>query len=229
MGRKWLWKFCYTRLSCPGWETKFRLCAGPFSRAARNLPGPRSHFRFILWKRPLGSLCYWLFHFWRKEISPWVKWGEHRNTARRTPKQCLLNIGLSEGSECGSRTACRVVSPWGSYWGLLEAAGRGQRWPGAVGSCGLEASPNWGCRLYDLGHMASCISFWSAVKWRDVLGHSCAVGSINELFRWWWLFSRPVVSHSFRPHGLQHAGPLCPSASPEVCPSSCPLHQWCCL
>ena len=29
------------------------------------------------------------------------------------------------------------------------------------------------------------------------------------------------------PHGLQQARPLCPSPSPEVCPSSCPLHQWC--
>ena len=25
---------------------------------------------------------------------------------------------------------------------------------------------------------------------------------------------------------LQHARPLCPSLSPEVCPSSCPLHWW---
>ena len=28
-------------------------------------------------------------------------------------------------------------------------------------------------------------------------------------------------------HGLQHTRPLCPSLSPEVFPSSCPLHQWC--
>ena len=41
------------------------------------------------------------------------------------------------------------------------------------------------------------------------------------------LFSHPVVSNSLRPHGLKHARPPCPSPSPEVCPSSCPLHQWC--
>ena len=29
------------------------------------------------------------------------------------------------------------------------------------------------------------------------------------------------------PQGLQHVRPPCPSPSPEVCPSSCPLHQWC--
>ena len=33
-----------------------------------------------------------------------------------------------------------------------------------------------------------------------------------------WLFVTPW---------LQHARPLCPSPYPKVCPSSCPLHQWC--
>ena len=28
-------------------------------------------------------------------------------------------------------------------------------------------------------------------------------------------------------NSLQHARLPCPSPSPEVCPSSCPLHQWC--
>ena len=40
------------------------------------------------------------------------------------------------------------------------------------------------------------------------------------------LFSGPVASDWLRPHGLQHAGPPCPSPSPEVW-SSCPLHWWC--
>ena len=41
------------------------------------------------------------------------------------------------------------------------------------------------------------------------------------------LFSGPVVSYSLWLHGLQCARPLCPSPSPGVCPSSCPLHWWC--
>ena len=41
------------------------------------------------------------------------------------------------------------------------------------------------------------------------------------------LLSRPVVSDSLWRHGLQHVRPSCPSPSPEVCPSSCPLHWWC--
>ena len=28
-------------------------------------------------------------------------------------------------------------------------------------------------------------------------------------------------------HGLQHTRPLCPAPSSGVCPSSCPLNQWC--
>ena len=42
---------------------------------------------------------------------------------------------------------------------------------------------------------------------------------------WWWLFTRPVVSDSSWPHGLQHARPPCPSPSPGVCSNSW-LNQW---
>ena len=41
------------------------------------------------------------------------------------------------------------------------------------------------------------------------------------------VFSCPVMSDSLPPHGLHHARPPCPTPSPEVCLSSCPLHQWC--
>ena len=34
------------------------------------------------------------------------------------------------------------------------------------------------------------------------------------------------MSNSLLPHGLQHTRPPCLSSSPEVCPSSCPLHRW---
>ena len=32
---------------------------------------------------------------------------------------------------------------------------------------------------------------------------------------------------TLQPHGLQHSRPLCPLPFPKVCPSSCPLYQWC--
>ena len=37
------------------------------------------------------------------------------------------------------------------------------------------------------------------------------------------------MSDSLWPHGLQHAKLSCPSLSPRVCPSSCPLSWWCYL
>ena len=40
-------------------------------------------------------------------------------------------------------------------------------------------------------------------------------------------FSRSVVFNSLRPHGLQHAGPPCPSPTPRVYSNSCPLSWWC--
>ena len=37
------------------------------------------------------------------------------------------------------------------------------------------------------------------------------------------------MSHSLRPHGLQHFSLLCPPLSPGVCSDSCPLNWWCYL
>ena len=35
------------------------------------------------------------------------------------------------------------------------------------------------------------------------------------------------MSHSLRPHGLQHARLPCPSPAPRACSNSCPSSQWC--
>ena len=43
------------------------------------------------------------------------------------------------------------------------------------------------------------------------------------------VFSHSVVSYSLWPCGLQHTRFPCPSSSPGVCPSSCPLSWWCSL
>ena len=40
-------------------------------------------------------------------------------------------------------------------------------------------------------------------------------------------FSCSVKSHSWLPHGLQHARPPCPSPTPGFHPNSCPLSWWC--
>ena len=40
-------------------------------------------------------------------------------------------------------------------------------------------------------------------------------------------FSPSTMSNSLRPYGLQHARPPCPSSTPGVYSSSCPLSRWC--
>ena len=78
------------------------------------------------------------------------------------------------------------------------------------------------------------------------LGYSsCLFSLINFKINFYYLLSREnfltlqkhqlvvaVVQSSklcptLWPHGLQHARPPCPSASPRVCPSLCLLHWWC--
>ena len=40
-------------------------------------------------------------------------------------------------------------------------------------------------------------------------------------------FSHSVMSNSSKPHELQHMRPPCPSPTPGVHPTSCPLSWWC--
>ena len=53
---------------------------------------------------------------------------------------------------------------------------------------------------------------WSVYVYHIVIASCCSVA---------------VVSNSLRPHGLQHTRLPCPTPSPGVCPSSCPLSWWC--
>ena len=41
------------------------------------------------------------------------------------------------------------------------------------------------------------------------------------------MFSHRDMSNSLQSHELQYTRPPYSSSSPKVCPSSCPLHQWC--
>ena len=55
--------------------------------------------------------------------------------------------------------------------------------------------------------------------------------SLSSVFFWNYTFSSAqfspsVMSDSLRPHGLQHARPLCPSPTPGAYSDSCPLSQW---
>ena len=78
------------------------------------------------------------------------------------------------------------------------------------------------CVLIWMGSHFECIYFIQQISWW-FYHISVKYNVIFPLL----LFSRPVVSKSLWPHGLQHSRLLCPSPSPEVCPSSCILHWWC--
>ena len=74
--------------------------------------------------------------------------------------------------------------------------------------------------------------FMCSVQYLDHLKHWAVILLLNfktsEYIFWMLLlFSCQVMSSSSRPHGLQHARPPCPSPSPRVCPSLCPLNWWC--
>ena len=63
------------------------------------------------------------------------------------------------------------------------------------------------------------------IKKHDITCNS--LGNLRYILKIHLLFSRQVLSNCLWPHGLQHARPPCPSPSPGVYPSSCPLNQWC--
>ena len=76
---------------------------------------------------------------------------------------------------------------------------------------------------------------WIIVTYRDFMG-GCFSKTHVENFEVQMLqfiiplsvqFSHSVVSHSLRPHGLQHARPPCPSPTPGVYSNPCPLSRWC--
>ena len=54
--------------------------------------------------------------------------------------------------------------------------------------------------------------------------------SLKFFLIWFILFLLLSFSHLVKFNSLRpmycHARPLCPSPSPKVCPSSCPLHRW---
>ena len=60
---------------------------------------------------------------------------------------------------------------------------------------------------------------------RQILSHLSHQGRLNIKIS--VQFSRSVMSHSLRPHGLQHARPPCPSPIPGVYSNSCPSSQRC--
>ena len=59
---------------------------------------------------------------------------------------------------------------------------------------------------------------------------SCLLGHLQQqraVGNAWCVILLTVLFTGTRSANLQHTRPPCPSPSPRVCPSSCPLHQYC--
>ena len=135
----------------------------------------------------------------------------------------------------------QVKGPWGRGWGFNTE---------------MCCCPNWGWEHgYEIPHMyfphvysgARCNS--SSCNWMLILTHRSGYRTL-EAAGWipmevamvftmaqtarhkqgikMWIYCCSVtVSDSFRTHGLQNTRPPCLSLSPGICPSLCPLTQWC--
>ena len=68
------------------------------------------------------------------------------------------------------------------------------------------------------------VPWWFQASYKASWPRPCCHGERH------WLIccccSVAVVSDSLPPHGLQHTRSPCPSLSPRIYPSSCPLNQW---
>ena len=77
-------------------------------------------------------------------------------------------------------------------------------------------------RTLSLGEEESCISEMMYSWYAERIKNNIPLLNFHQN-----IFSRSVMSDSLRPHGLQHAWPPCPSATPRVYSNSCPLSRWC--
>ena len=164
-----------------------------------------------------------------KWYNPW--WFlQRRHVIAKSLQSCLTLCGPIDGSPPGSpvpgilqaRTPEWVAISFSSWkWKVkVKSLSRVQLsatpWPAAFQappSMGLFRQKYWsGVPLPSLKKTCG----WLINTWKDAQHHLLLL-----------LFSRQVVSNSSRPYGLQHFRLPCPSPSPGVCPSSCPLHQWC--
>ena len=71
----------------------------------------------------------------------------------------------------------------------------------------------------ELSTFKTCIKRYSFIQFIQVRINKYVYVSVQ--------LSHSVVSDSLRPHGLQHARPLCPPPTPGVYSDSCPSSQWC--
>ena len=104
-----------------------------------------------------------------------------------------------------------------------------------VNLCFLNSAPPCGrvglltpsCPLPQVSLRTWCPPAFSPSHGFLFLIHNLIVDIVLTLFMYNFAqFSCSVVSDSWRPHGLQHTRPPCPSPTPRVYWNSCPLSRW---
>ena len=147
------------------------------------------------------------------------RWGLFSSSSPRASHHC----GFSRGTRVLGLSG---PSTWAQYWSswVLECRlGSWNAWAwlshGMMGLLDQGSNPclRLGRRIlyhWTTGEIAG--RFYDAfdMKLLCINHHSC--------FWEMLLFCHPVVSDSLRPHGLKPFRSLCPSPSPQICPSSCP-------
>ena len=97
------------------------------------------------------------------------------------------------------------------------------------------------CLVFQISARTSCsvfsspfLHYFEGLKFFCIIFFLCFELELAHvlLFKWWFykrccsFSSGHVMSNSLQPHGPQQIRPPCPSLSPRVCPSSCPLNRW---
>ena len=147
---------------------------------------------------------------WQQVVS-----GHLRTWQLASTKPCPRNT--DPNTQALSEFTVVNTSPWTTTWPTSRSAGS---------EVTMGATETGACHGLWLFHPCSLVS--RSIPLESISPNS----SFRELLLFlesccFSLFSSQVVSGSLQPHGLGHNRLPCPSPSPRICPSSCPLNWQC--
>ena len=159
------------------------------------------------------SQCWFLLHTtFQFGIECWKILTTRRNNGKKTHKY-LIGKGASQEALVVKEPVCQCKGH--KRWGFSPCV-RKIPWGG-------HGNPlQYSC----LKNLMNRGAWWVSVH-RVTQSQTQLCGTSHREIFLLLFFSRQVVSNSLGPHGLQHARPPCPSPSPRICLSSCPLDWWC--
>lgn len=167
-------KILLASVELPGQEPqRVQIMCWPIVLAPRNPPRPSSRFKVFcgkgLWAPRVSDFS--ISGELKKENFP-AEWSE------KVSKYCAMALRavftehrLSEGSECQAGPAMALIL-WWPPWGLWRLQEEGHGDPAWLKGVDLRSRYiYWGWKLWGLGHVVSCISFFSQL-WGGVIFYS---------------------------------------------------------